>query len=343
MKNKRDDSAIQKTRLCLDARMYRHSGIGVYLLQLLETLKKDSSIELSVLVPESDLPEFQGITQILFKAPIYSLKEQALYPFRIPSCDLFWSPHYNVPLLPVKAKKRRVTIHDVYHLRYAHILGWIQRFYVWVCIYAACKWSEKIYTVSQFSKNELLAFFNVADKIEVVYNKVDIGQFSRHYPPETISKILQHYHIDFPFVLFVGNVKPHKNLITLIKAFEKVADSVAPVRLVVVGKKEGFITGDNEVARYLDTNPALAAKIHFTGEVLHEELPVFYRQSRLFVFPSLYEGFGYPPLEALAAGTKVICSNAGPMPEVCGDRVIYFHPTDVSTLASLLEQNLNNL
>jgi glycosyltransferase involved in cell wall biosynthesis len=219
----------------------------------------------------------------------------------------------------------------------------MQRLYARACIYAACRFSKRIFTVSHFSKKELLSFFSVENKIEVIHNRVETEKFSRIYSSEKTEDALRKYQIDFPFILFVGNVKPHKNLITLIRAFEQIEEKINPVKLVVVGKKTGFITEDNEVSRYLDHKPALRNAIHFTDEVTHEELPILYQQAELFVFPSLYEGFGYPPLEALAAGTKVLCSNAGPMPEVCGDSVVYFNPTDIEALATLIRQHLSSM
>jgi len=341
MKNQSQDKRKHKKLLCLDARMYRHSGIGVYLLQLISRLKHDPEIDLIILVPELDLPEFRNIRQIKFNAAIYTLKEQWLFPFRIPRCDIFWSPHYNVPLLPVKASERWVTIHDIYHLRFAHTLSFFQRWYARVLMKAAVSFSKKIYTVSAFSKKEILSYFDVKEKIQVVPNVVETDKFSRTYPAEFAANVLFKYKIKTPYILFVGNIKPHKNLITLIKAFEQIMHKITPVSLVIVGQKEGFITGDNEVGEYIQSHADLLRQICFTDLVLHDELPVLYQQAELFIFPSLYEGFGYPPLEALAAGTKVLCSNAGPMPEVCGNRVTYFNPTDVQALASLIVETLS--
>jgi glycosyltransferase involved in cell wall biosynthesis len=340
MKNQSQDKREHKKLLCLDARMYRHSGIGVYLLQLISRLKNDSNIDLILLVPQLNIPEFRGIRQIKFNAAIYTLKEQWLFPFRIPRCDIFWSPHYNVPLMPVKASERRVTIHDIYHLRFAHTLSFFQRWYARILMKAAVSLSDKIFTVSVFSKKEILDYFDVEEKIQVIPNVVETEKFSRFYPAESVKDVLTKYKIKTPYILFVGNIKPHKNLITLIKAFERIMKEITPVKLVIVGQKEGFITADNEVGHYMQTRPDLLSHICFTDQVLHDELPILYQQAELFVFPSLYEGFGYPPLEALAAGTKVLCSNAGPMPEVCGNRVTYFNPTDVQELASLIVETL---
>jgi len=340
-KNQSEQTGDGKKRICIDARMYRHSGIGVYLLQLIKSLTADAEIELILLVPHKGIPEFNGVRQILFKAPIYSLQEQWLLPFKVPRCDIFWSPHYNVPLLPVKASERWVTIHDVYHLRFADSLSFFQRWYARLLMKAATSFSKKIFTVSEFSRKEILHFFDAEGKITVVPNIVETESFSRSYSADMVASVLTKYQINKPYILFVGNIKPHKNLITLIKAFDSVKDEVYPVSLVIVGQRDGFITKDNEVGHYLKTHPALRKHISFTDVVPHQDLPILYQQANLFVFPSLYEGFGYPPLEALAAGTNVLCSNAGPMPEVCGDRVTYFNPADVQSLALLIRESLS--
>ena len=340
MKKQSEDVVAYKKHICLDARMYQHSGIGVYLLQLIHKIRSDKSVKLTLLVPELDIPEFKDIPQIELNAPIYSIKEQLLYPLRIPACDIFWSPHYNMPILPVRAKKRWVTIHDIYHLRFAHSLGWHERIYAKIFLSVACRRSEKIFTVSNFSRKELLHFFSVNEKIQVVPNKVDIEKFSRQYPSPFSETVLKKYQINFPYILFVGNVKPNKNLITLIKAFEKIQSRVDPVKLLIVGKKEGFIKNDNEVGQYLESHNEWMESIFFTGSVSHDELPIIYQKASLFVFPSIYEGFGYPPLEALAAGIPVLCSNADPMPEVCGDKVFYFPPKDIEQLSDLILKHL---
>ena len=103
--------------------------------------------------------------------------------------------------------------------------------------------------------------------------------------------------------------------------------------LVIVGKKEGFITGDNEITYLIQNSSFLQNRVYFTGYVADEEIPVIYNLASLFVFPSLYEGFGFPPLEAMATGTPVVASNAASIPEVCGDAALYFNPLNIENIA----------
>jgi glycosyltransferase involved in cell wall biosynthesis len=330
----------QPVRLCLDVRMYRHSGIGVYIRQQVEQYRKNPAYHLILLVPERTLPEWEGLQQIYFPAPIYSLWEQLLYPFIVPRCAIFWSPHYNIPVLPLRVRERWVTIHDVYHLRFGHTIGWLQRQYAQTMLRIACKKSDRIFTVSQFSRKEILHFCNAGEKIEVIRNSVDTEKFSRSFPADAIKAVLKKYHLQLPYLLFVGNLKPNKNLLTLLKAFELLQNRIGDMQLVIVGKAEGFRTADNAAMQFVNARPELKANLVFTGPAEDDELPILYQQARLFIFPSIYEGFGYPPLEALAAGTTVLCSNAGPMPEVCGERVHYFDPKNAEQLSILIAEQL---
>ena len=341
MKNQLQEHDVKRRRLCLDARMYRHSGIGRYISHQIDLFRYNPDYELILLVPAGGIEKYTELRQIEFTAPIYSLSEQFLYPFVIPVCDVFWSPHYNVPLLPVSAKKRWVTIHDLYHLRFSDQLGFFKKWYAKIMLSAACKKSHRIITVSAFSRKELVSFFDVGHKTEVIHNEVDQRFFEKNETEEELKKTLNRYQIDFPYLLFVGNVKPHKNLMTLLKSFKRLMNDFPELKVVVAGKESGFKIEDRDTYLYLDQHPDLKQRVHFTGFIADDDLPSLYRGAKLFIFPSQYEGFGYPPLEALASGTKVLCSNAGPMPEVCGDRVTYFDPNDDLALSKLINNQLS--
>ena len=114
------------------------------------------------------------------------------------------------------------------------------------------------------------------------------------------------------------------------------------LNLVIVGKKEGFITGDNEITYLIQNSSFLQNRVYFTGYVADEEIPVIYNLASLFVFPSLYEGFGFPPLEAMATGTPVVASNAASIPEVCGDAALYFDPLDMEDIAVKILKVIQN-
>ncbi|PIS02106.1 MAG: glycosyltransferase family 1 protein [Chlamydiae bacterium CG10_big_fil_rev_8_21_14_0_10_42_34] len=290
--------------LCIDARMAFCSGIGVYIRQLVPFFNA-APFRLRLLVDRFDQPWCCGIEQILFRAPIYSVKEQLQYPLKVPKCDLFWSPHYNVPLLPIRAKKRIATIHDACHLA----LGTFEKkmYAKWVMRRALAR-SDRAITVSQFSKVEIEKFVGCGD-LKVIHVGINRNTFSRKPSSEEIRK---KYRLPERFVLFIGNFKPHKNIERLIRAFSKV--NVSGLELVVVGKGTAL------------------------GQVLDEELPVLYSMAEMFVFPSLYEGFGLPPLEAMSCGCPTVVSNAASIPEVCGDASVYFNPENVDEMADAIRR-----
>ncbi len=325
-------------RLCLDARMLHASGIGTYLQNLLPALA--SAFKLTLLGHPEELSGYPA-TVIPTDIPIYSIPEIIRFPSLVPRCDIFWSPHYNIPLLPVKAKKRLVTIHDVYHLAYLDTLSMKQRIYAKVMMQTAIKKSQHIITVSQFSKKEIIKYCGaLPDKISVIHNGVDHQHFKKLEDKRLLQTVREKYQLPKQFILFVGNVKPHKNLINLVKAFAKVKEKIPDISLVIVGKKDGFITSESDVLPFINQDQGLTGRIIFTGFVDDQDLPVIYNLARLFVFPSLYEGFGLPPLEAMACGCPVLVSDRASMPEVCGEYVNYFSPTDIESIAGGLLEKL---
>ena len=317
--------------LCVDARMYRASGIGTYLQNLLPVLGE--SFELNLLGDPDELAEVGG--RIIPTAiPIYSVAELLRLSHLVPRCDLFWTPHYNVPLLPVRAKARLVTIHDVFHLAHLRTLSLPQRGYATLAFRAATHLSDHIITVSKFSKTEIQRYLNVPDKrILVIPNGVNHMLFNVQADEARQRHVRKKYGLPPRWLLYVGNVKPHKNLITLVHAFAALPEALSDRHLVIVGQREGFITGDTELAQVLQNDPDLAQRIHFTGFVDQADLPELYRLAELFVFPSKYEGFGLPPLEAMACGCPVVVSDRASLPEICGAAADYADPDSALDLA----------
>ena len=283
---------------------------------------------------EADLPYGRAITTDI---PIYSLAELRL-PSLIPACDVFWSPHYNVPLLPVRAKKRLVTIHDVFHLAFFSTLSLKQKAYARLVFRAAVRNSASVITVSEFSRTEIMKYLNVSPaRISVIPNGINHRLFRVIEDQKTRQGVQRKYQLPARFILYVGNVKPHKNLLTLVKAFATLPAALESYHLVIVGKKEGFITGDTALHDFIRQNKSLGARVHFTGFVGEEDLPVLYNLARLFVFPSYYEGFGLPPLEAMACGCPVLTSNRASMPDICGEAAVYVSPDDPEAMAARMQ------
>lgn len=312
----------------IDMRMVNYSGIGTYLKNLIPLVVERSPEHTYYLLGEAkDIQARawtgkQNIHIIHCAAPIFSIKEQLEIPKVIPNeTDLYWCPHFNVPFF--YKKRMLVTIHDVLHLARPELAGqWYKRFYAKLLLKQACCHSQHILTVSEFTKRELVNLLRVdPKKVEVVHLGVTPAWFIDNQSGGIGAE---------PYFVYVGNVKAHKNLLGLVQAFSRICDEI-PHKLIIVGKKEGFLTGDNNIEKYAET---LKGRILFTGHVEVRELQQYVAKAVAMVFPSFYEGFGLPPLEAMACGCPVIASNAASIPEVCQKAVLYVDPHDISDMAS---------
>ena len=259
-------------------------------------------------------------------ASIYSIREQFEVPWKLPKdLDVLWCPHYNVPVF--YRGRMVVTIHDLAHLALPEInKGFLKQAYAKIMFRAATKKADQIACVSKFTISELKKYVPSVDekKIHLVYNGVDEKWFSIKKGKPVHDK---------PYFIFVGNVKPHKNLRRLIEAY-KLASPHIKQDLILVGKKEGFINGEDSISELLK---GFEERIIFTGYISDEDLMQYVAQADAMVFPSLYEGFGLPPLEAMAAKIQVLASKAASIPEVCGDSVEYFNPYDVNDISKRME------
>ena len=325
-------------KLVIDVRLINASGIGTYLKNIIPGILHAFDV-VSVLGNTAEIQLFdwsKNVEIIEFNAAIYSIKEQIQYPFIVPECDILWCPHFNVPLFPVKAHKIAATIHDVYHLSNKASISYLKKKYAKILFQNAVRKSKTIFTVSEFSKAEILKYTNAKpEKLKIVYCGVDKSLF-RNLKTAGDLKLPPNY------ILYVGNIKPHKNLIVLLKAYVTFSEKFkSKYQLVFVGKKEGFVTGDSQIQNFIISNN-LQKHITFTGYIDDSQIPGIYHKAKLFVFPSLYEGFGLPILEALASQTKVISSNAASLPEVGGEAVLYFNPNDHLELAELIENNIDD-
>ena len=320
--------------LSIDVRLLYSSGIGRYLSDFLSQLSDEKLDDLVVLYSSTKkiLNDFSFPDNVSIKfvdSKIYSIREQFIFYKLLDRHDIHWSPHYNIPLL--YRGKLLTTIHDVAHLALPDIYNtYSKKLYSKIFYDLAAKKSDIIICVSEFTKEELIKYTGVtSNRVRVIHNGIDRKWF---------NSIETHNPVGKPYILCVGNVKPHKNIKTLIKSFSKIKDKI-PHDIILVGKKDGFITGDSEL---VDVIKGLEDRVNFTGFIKDELLLQYYSFADVFVFPSLYEGFGYPPLEAMARECPVICSNAASMPEICGNAVEYFNPTDYDELIHKILTLLND-
>lgn len=316
----------------IDVRMLRNSGIGRYIRSIVPHLPSLLDADIS-LIKNKSLTLANGIQKKAFKfhdvkSSYYSFSEQLEIPFILRDNNrLLWVPHYNFPVL--RNGNLVVTVHDLAHIALKAMLGSLLKdIYSQSMFKMLKKKAAKVICVSHFTKHELIKYTGIEEKkIQVIYNGLDSSWYGvrKQKNPETK-----------PFILYVGNVKPHKNLKTLVQAFLNIHEKI-PHNLVLVGEKEGFITRDKQIDNLVSRAPD---RIRFTGFISDEKLKQYYAHAELMVFPSLYEGFGYPPLEAMACGSPVIASNAASIPEICEDAAEYFEPMDTNELTYKIEKVL---
>jgi glycosyltransferase involved in cell wall biosynthesis len=196
--------------------------------------------------------------------------------------------------------------------------------------------ASRIIADSNNTKLDLLRVMNVPDqKVSVVH--LGVSGYSPDPQPGD-EEALMHYGIFKPYTLYVGTLEPRKNLTMLIKAFDKVVKSGSDAHLVLAGRRGWMAQAIFDELERRD----LIGRIHITGYVHEEHLPALYRNATVFIYPSLYEGFGLPPLEAMSSGTPVIVSRNSSLPEVVGDAGIYVNALDADDLAQAMESVINN-
>ena len=323
-------------RIGIDARKLHDFGIGTYIRNLLRQLARlDRETEYILLSRPEDRqalgalgPNLRSVSET---ADNYSVAEQFRVPWALKRerVDLFHAPHYVLP--PLVSCKSVVTIHDCIHLMFPQYLpNRLALAYARTSIAMAARRATRVLTVSQSSKRDILKFVDVPpDKIDVIYNAYD-ERFGVEPREEDVVRVRERYQLHGEFVLYAGNVKPHKNLGRLIEAFHHVRNrGLDHLKLVLIG---------DDISKYAALRRAvhqhqLHKYVRFLGYLPEETLAVMYRLAGVFVFPSLYEGFGLPPLEAMASGTPVVTSNVSSLPEVAGDAALLVDPYDPTAIA----------
>jgi glycosyltransferase involved in cell wall biosynthesis len=339
-----DERAV---RIAIDARKLHDFGIGTYIRNLVRQLTRiDQETEYVLLCQERDrqitgeLELGRNFRAVIDRSASYSIREQISVPIVLgrQNPDLFHAPHYVLP--PLVRCRSVVTIHDCIHLMFPQYLpNRLALAYARSSIWMAARTSSRILTVSEASKRDILRFFNVPpEKITVIYNGID-QRFHVKPPDEEMARVRQRYQLEGDFVLYVGNVKPHKNLGRLLDAFHQVRQGgLDHLKLVVIGDEISKYTELRRLVHRLN----LHKHIRFLGFMPDETLAVLYRLAAVFVFPSLYEGFGLPPLEAMASGTPVVTSNVSSLPEVVGDAAVLVDPNDAESIADGMRRVLTD-
>lgn len=322
-----------KKVVTIDLRKIHDTGIGTYLANLTPMIVRhfaDVTFNLigsQEVLSQQPWTKQENITCIHSVSSPLSIHEQFELPRIIPKeTSIYWAPHFNIPLL--YRGKLLVTIHDIIQLSMPSLAGGLhQSVYVLLMLLAIKRNASRIISGSHFTASELARIVHVApSKMTTIYYGVHGSWFT--IPRDAASPHPK------PYLLFVGNVKPNKNLSTLVQAFELIQANI-PHNLVIVGRKDGIRTLDQSLLTRIGSN---SQRIHFTGHVSQVHLQQYVTHAEALVFPSLYEGFGLPPLEAMACGCPVIVSRIPPLQEVCGEAALYCDPHSPQDIAAQIQR-----
>ena len=298
-------------RLAIDCRFSQKSGIGTYIDNIVDCLLQYYPDNQYLLFCNrgSRFKQTDNVKIIETDIKPFSVKELIKFPVEeINQCDAFFTPYINIPgriKVPIYSVIHDVVFWDVEGL-VSSIGRMVRKFYY----KRAIKLSEKIFTVSQFSKDRILYHFPTQKAIIVAYNGV----------PNTVISYTERIVDKKDYFLFVGNIKRHKGLHTLVKAYKNAKEKGLSSKLLIVGSNEKFRTSDDELTSLINNIQG----IEFTGWVTDEKLLQLISEAKALVQPSLYEGFGLPPLEALYLGTDVILSDIQVFKELYGDMPVTF-------------------
>ncbi len=331
-------------RIGLDARKLQDFGIGTYIRNLIRALAPladaDFPLRYVLLVRAEDREQLAGLPPnfelTVERAPVYSAREMFTLSWQLwrQRLDLYHATHY---VLPAALTPRVVvTIHDIIHLLYPEFLpNHLAFLYARGMIRRSLTRGDRIIAVSKNTRADLMQHFAVdGRKIEVVYNGVE-DVFRRRLPDAEIERWLRALGIARPYLLFVGNPKPHKNLDTVVQAYAR-ARRLAPfdAPLVCVGSRQGSEFKIRQRAEHL----GLGDQVRLLGHVAQEALPAIYQGATLFLYPTLYEGFGLPVIEAMASGVAVITSNTSALKEIAQSYAHLVDPLDIPAMAKAIAQ-----
>lgn len=339
-------------KICIDARWVKEkiAGIGrytVYLLRYLTELDtendylilfQDESICRRVSA-ETGLDRFPRFSTRILPCGVFSPQSQFVLPglLRREKVDLFHSTNFMAPLTGFGGKLI-LTIHDIIPLKFPEYAPQSKKTRLFLLYKALMKWlvtiAEVIITDSAHSRRDILEFFNLpGEKVRVIYLGVDPKY--RPLSPDKCERVRREYAIRDRLALFAGRADPYKNLLTLVKAAETLnTGGEIHCTVIVAGERDRRY---REVEEYLVAN-RLQDDVIFAGSLGEDRLIPLYNAADVFVHPSHYEGFGLPPLEAMACGTPVICSNRSSLPEVVGDAGILIDPLDVTAFTAQMRR-----
>jgi glycosyltransferase involved in cell wall biosynthesis len=348
-------------KIVIDARRIRDFGIGSYIRNLVQALvNRDRKNQYAVVVSAAQVPLMSGLPQrfetAIFDADDRHPTEHIAFPLflRRLSADVYHIPLNHVPLF--MPRPYVVTVHDMASLLFSQDSG-IRRNIRRYGFRRGLLRAGKVLAVSAATRRDVVQTLGIpAELVRLVYS-APAPEFFQHghsadaraAGPETEEherrRILERYQIHYPFLLYAGNIRPQKNIPRLVEAFAVVRNELAddPVysdlRLIIIGDE----IARNPAVRHAVVHSRVENCARFLGFVPFDTLRIFYECAAAFVFPSLYEGFGLPPLEAMASGTPVVTSNISSLPEAVDDAAMLVNPENVFDIARGIREVLLNV
>ncbi|GAA0276000.1 glycosyltransferase family 4 protein [Halobacterium noricense] len=317
------------------------TGAGRYAYELLDVLvSMDSEFEFQLIVPDekdrswdiNHWDRYERVTFVKMNETSVGPKRQLSYALSSFDYDLFHSLSSLAPLF--MRGKMVTTIHDLKHFNGGTFLKGFSNTknkYIKTVMKQSMKRSDQILAVSEHTKSDIQDIANIPSESITV---------SPLGPGNEVLKVDEKPPIDSPYLFFIGSIRPHKNLDALLEAFEMLSRTYShdDLQLVIAG---GDYNGHTQELQS-GLSSQQQEKVHFIGKISDRELAVWYTHTRVFVYPSLYEGFGLPPLEAMGYGVPVAVSNRTSIPEVVGDAGVYFDPTDSENMADTIDEILSS-
>jgi glycosyltransferase involved in cell wall biosynthesis len=336
-------------KIAIDIRRMTEFGVGTYIRNVVRTLGRlDRDNKYLLIGPSAKVEEIGALPANFHAVPLLGPERsvKGYWEFRAVlqrlNCDLLHVPNvFSVPRgLPCPYV---MTVHDLLeHMSRG------ERNSLWRSVHfqltrRVLSGAARIFAVSNFTKMEMEKLFGISPKrIEVVYNAIDERFLHGHASAADRELIAKRYQVTYPFLLYAGRVSAHKNVVRMIEAFsalkgELEKDNAFPdLKLIIIGDD---LSGNPDLRRTV-VRSGVQNDVRFLGFVPIEVLRIFYDSAKIFVFPSLYEGFGLPPLEAMAHGTPVVTSNVSSLPEVVGNAAVLVNPENVFEIMRALHRVL---
>jgi glycosyltransferase involved in cell wall biosynthesis len=337
-------------KIAIDIRRMTEFGVGTYIRNVVRTLGRlDHENEFLLIGSPTKVEEIGPLPANFHTVPLLAPDRslQGYREFRTAlqrlSCDLVHIPNlFSVPrALPCPYV---MTVHDMLeHMSRTRERSGFWRSFHFQMTKRVLAGAARIFAVSNFTRNEIVKLFEIpSDHVEVVYNAIDERFLHGHASAADRDLIARRYQVTYPFLLYAGRISPHKNVVRMIEAFSALKtelerdQSYPDLKLIIIGDD---LSGNPDLRRTV-VRSGVQHDVRFLGFVPIEVLRIFYDEAKIFVFPSLYEGFGLPPLEAMVHGTPVVTSNVSSLPEVVGNAAVLVNPENVFEIMRALHCTL---